>query len=361
MHSFIFILTYWSGGGTEKVFENIANAIHKNFQNSEIFLFVINGFDSKKYSVQDYVNLIESKTQLRKLAKSKNKTVINFSGDWKSGLCTRLVSKKYISWVHQNPLTMKTARTAAINFHILKKSSQLVCVCKEQKKILQNKFHFKNKIVVIYNSVDFDKINELSKVPLPNIAFKYILMTARIDFASKDFFTVVNAYHLLPQEIREYYKLAFLGDGPDKQRLVSYIKEKIPANLQNNIILAGFDKNPYRWMKNASLNILSSKTEGFGVSVIEAMSLSCPEIVTNYTTGAKEISENGKNAEIVEIGNSEQMSKAIEKILTDENKKNELVRNASNFVKQFYQENIKKKLCDFFNSLIPEKDEKAKR
>lgn len=358
MHSFIFILTYWVGGGTEKVFENVANAIYKNFQDSKIFLFVINGFDSKKYSVQDYVNLIESKAQLRKLAKAKDKIIINFSGDWKSGLLTRLISKKYISWVHQNPLTMETARTAFINFHLLKKSTQIVCVCKEQKKILQKDFGFKNEIFVIYNSVDFEKIKMLSEVPLQNINFKFILMTARIDFASKDFFTVVDAYLLLAPELKEKYKLVFLGDGPDKENLVSYIKKKAPEALHKNIILAGFDKNPYRWMKNASINILSSKTEGFGVSVIEAMSLSCPEIVTNYITGAKEISENGKNTEIVEIGNSEQMSNAMQKILTNNEARSELVKNANEFVKQFYQENIERKLCDFFQVNISNHKEK---
>lgn len=358
MKSFIFILTTWAGGGTEKVFENIAEVIYKNFSGSQIFLFVINGFNLEKYSVQEYVTLIPSKEKLKNISKDKKKIIINFSGDWKSGFCARKITKKYISWIHQNPLTMKSARTALINFYILKKSEKIVCVCKEQKEILQNKFNFKNKIDVIYNSVDFEKINGLSKVQLSNINFKYILMTARIDFSSKDFFTVVDSYFLLSKAIQDNYKLVFLGDGPDKEKLVSYIQEKVPANLQKNIIFAGFDKNPYRWMKNASLNILSSKTEGFGVSVIEAMLLNCPEILTNYRTGAKEISENGKNAEIVEIGNAGQMAQTIEKILTDENKRETLVKNASEFVKQFYQENIEKELCYFFNSCIYNQPEK---
>ena len=49
MKSFIFILTTWAGGGTEKVFENIAEVIYKNFSGSQIFLFVINGFNLEKY------------------------------------------------------------------------------------------------------------------------------------------------------------------------------------------------------------------------------------------------------------------------------------------------------------------------
>lgn len=352
MKSFVFILTAWAGGGTEKVFENVASCIIKNIPESKIYLYVVNGFDREKYSVAPYVEVITSKSQLRSLAKETYIVAVNFSGDWKSGRVSKRFFKDYISWIHQNPFTMKKARTSLINFPLLKKSKRIVCVCKEQKEILESNFHFKNEIDVIYNSVDFKKIKSFSAIPLENIDYKYILMTARIDFASKDFYTVIAAYSSLPKTLQENYKLVFLGDGPDRKKLESYIRKKVSSEIQKNIILKGFDKNPYRYMKNASVNILSSKTEGFGVAIIEAMSLDCPEILTNYKTGAKEVSDNGKNAILVETGNKEEMANAIEKVLTDSNYKNKLVNSASIFVKQFYQENIEKLLVSFFESLF---------
>ncbi|MEE0887572.1 MAG: glycosyltransferase [Treponema sp.] len=349
MKSYFFILTYFAGGGTEKVFENVSKVINEKIGNSKIYLFVVNGFNSEKYPVEKFVNVIKSKTELKKIAKSeKNKLVVNFSGDWKSAFVSRQISKDYISWVHQNPLTMKTARTAFINFYLLKKSKRIVCVCKEQKEILENEFGFKNQIEVIYNSVDFEKVKKLSLVPLENIDFNYILMVARLDFNSKDFFTVIKAYCQLPYELQKKYRLIFLGSGPDEQKIINYVENSVPVVLKANIILAGFDKNPYHWIKNASLNILSSKTEGFGVSIIEGMCLECPEILTNYKTGAKEISENGKNSALIPIGDYNLMENAIEKILIDENYKNELLKNASNFVKRFYQSELEKDIVNFF-------------
>lgn len=349
MKSYFFILTYFAGGGTENVFENVSKVINENIGNSKIYLFVVNGFDSEQYPVEKFVNVIKSKGQLKKIAKSeKNKLIVNFSGDWKSAFVSRQISKDYISWVHQNPLTMKTARTAFLNFYLLKKSRKIVCVCKEQKEILEKEFGFKNQIEVIYNSVDFEKIKKLSFAPLENIAFNYILMVARLDFNSKDFFTVIKAYCILPSELQKKYKLIFLGSGPDEQKIVDYIQNYVSEALKENIILAGFDKNPYRWIKNASLNILSSKTEGFSVSVIEGMCLNCPEILTDYRTGSKEVSENGKNTALVPIGDYRLMKNAIEKILTDENYKNELLKNASTFVNQFYQTEVEKDIFDFF-------------
>lgn len=349
MKSYFFILTYFAGGGTEKVFENVSKVINENIGNTKIYLFVINGFNAEQYPVEKFVNIIKSKAELKKIAKSeKNKLVVNFSSDWKSSFVSRQISKDYISWIHQNPLTMKIARTAFINFYLLKKSKKIVCVCKEQKEILENEFGFKNQIEVIYNSVDFEKVKKLSLVPLENIDFNYILMVARLDFNSKDFFTVIKAYSLLPSELQKKYKLVFLGSGPDEQKIINYVENSVPAILKTNIILAGFDKNPYRWIKNASLNILSSKTEGFSVSIIEGMCLDCPEILTNYRTGSKEVSENGKNTVLVPIGDYCLMRNAIERILTDENFKNELVKNASTFVMKFYQSEVEKVIFDFF-------------
>lgn len=349
MKSYFFILTYFAGGGTEKVFENVSKVINENIENAKIYLFVVNGFNSAQYSVEKFVNVIKSKAELKKIAKSeKNKLVVNFSGDWKSSFVSRQISKDYISWIHQNPLTMKTARTAFINFYLLKKSKRIVCVCKEQKEILEKEFGFKNQIEVIYNSVDFEKVKKLSLVPLENIDFNYILMVARLDFNSKDFFTVIKAYSLLSSELQKKYKLIFLGSGPDKQKIIDYVENSVSPVLKANIILAGFDKNPYRWIKNASLNILSSKTEGFSVSIIEGMCLDCPEILTDYRTGSKEVSENGKNTALVPIGDYGFMKNSIEKILMDEKYKKELLKNASTFVKNFYKSEVEKVIFDFF-------------
>ncbi len=346
---YVFILTYYLGGGTERVFENVASALHSQESDAEIYLYVVHGFEETNFILDDYVKIVHSYSSIRKIVLlHHNKIVINFSGDWKSGIVARSLSKKYISWVHCNPFTMHTARSAVLNFHLLRKSNKIVCVCHEQKEILQNEFSFRNNITVIYNSVDSEKIKELSCEPLTCVSNSYILMVARIDFASKDFFTVIDAYENLREKLKSKYKLLFLGDGPDKQKVLAYISKK---HLEDFIILAGFDKNPYRWMKNAACNILSSKNEGFSVSCIESMSLGCPQIVTNYQTGAKEIACGGKTAAIVEIGDVEGLSDSITKILTDNDYRNNLVKNASAFVEQFYQNHFEREVHSFFKAV----------
>lgn len=339
MKGYFFILTYWLGGGTEKVFENVAKVLTKK---NQVFLYVINGFDKKKYTLDSNIKLVENKKDLHKFIK-KESVVVNFSGDWKSALVSTLLSKNFISWIHCNPYTMHGARTGFFNFWLLKKSKKIVCVCNEQKDIFQQEYGFKNDFTVIYNSVDFDNVKTKAEEKL-DIDYKYFLMVARIDFNSKDFFTVIDAYSMLDKNIQNTYKLVFLGEGNDKAKVADYIKEK---NLTENIILPGFDKNPYKWFKNAECNILSSKTEGFSVSIIEGMSIGCPEIITNYKTGAKEISDNGKNAIIVDIGDSVGMSKAMTDIVTNKDLRNTLINNSLTFISEFSQNVFAKRVQDF--------------
>ena len=75
MKKYFFILTYWLGGGTEKVFENIAKVLSEN---NLVYLFVINGFDKEKYTLESNVKLLENKRMLRKHI-TKSSVIVNFS------------------------------------------------------------------------------------------------------------------------------------------------------------------------------------------------------------------------------------------------------------------------------------------
>lgn len=343
-NSYIFILSDYCGGGTETVFNQTAKTLL--LKGEIVYLFVINGFDLSKYGVPAGIQIVQKFSELRKNYKRNNCIVINFSGNWKTSVYARRLSKKYISWIHCNPLTMRTARTWFINFYLLKRSTKIVCVCDEQKQILENQFHFKHNIQVIYNSVDLEKIKIEAQESLPDyMGKKYILMCARFDFKSKDFFTLIDAYKQLDKEIRENYNLVLLGDGKDKVVVESYCAEK---NIQKNVIFPGYDANPFKWMKNASCFVLSSKTEGVSLVPVEAFSCSCPTVLTRYHTGSKEISAEGKNALLVDVGDTLQMVNAINTILTDKTVKQSLVSNATEFAKQFDVSFFQKKVLALF-------------
>ena len=331
--SFVFIFTICSGGGGDTVFKYIVQSLCQKYGNPEIFMFiVVDRGNHKEYSFPETVTYIKNYYELLKVRKAHpNITVINFSGDWKSSVVSFFFFKHYISWFHCNPHVMYKAKSGKINFALLRKSKKIVCVCEEQKQLLVDDYHFTNQFEVVYNPLDISGIQKKSEEPL-FCDFKYILMVARLDLKTKDFFTVIQAYNKLPAKLKNEYNLVFLGSGKDKDVIQEYCAS---LQLEKKIFFPGFDVNPYRWMKYAACFVLSTYAEGFGLAPAEAMALKIPVVITQYQTGCAEITDNGKNAVIVEQGNSDAMAQAFVSVLTDAQKVADLTERAFSYIARF--------------------------
>ena len=176
----------------------------------------------------------------------------------------------------------------------------------EKLKVIYNPINFQR---ILKLSTDYSEIKENEKELLKN---KYICTVCRIDESQKDLKTLIKAYSKLNNDI----KLIIIGEGPDKENLKKYVNQM----TLNNVYFLGNKKNPYIWINNCELFILSSKFEGFGLVLVESLFLNKNVISSNCKVGPAEILENGKYGELFEIGNSKELLEKIEKILK-ENKK----------------------------------------
>lgn len=92
--------------------------------------------------------------------------------------------------------------------------------------------------------------------------------------------------------IRAYAKskqlkpLVLVGTGELKTECEQLVNT---LNLQDKVIFAGFQKNPYPWIKYADAMILSSDFEGLGLVILEALALGTPVISTDCPSGPAEI------------------------------------------------------------------------
>jgi len=121
----------------------------------------------------------------------------------------------------------------------------------------------------------------------------------------KDFETLIRAFHLFNSE--NQYKLVILGDGElrnDLEQLINFL------NIHNDVYLPGFVSNPYKFLKQSSLFILSSRYEGLPNVLIEALYLEVLSISARCKSGPKEILKN--NDLLVDVGDFEMMAKKIE-------------------------------------------------
>jgi len=112
------------------------------------------------------------------------------------------------------------------------------------------------------------------------------------------------------KKVREHLpaRLMILGEGPERSRLLSLAEE---LYIKDDVALPGFVKNPYPYMANSSVFVLSSRTEALPTVLIEALACKVPIVSTDCQSGPREILANGDYGMLVPIGDPNPIAEAI--------------------------------------------------
>lgn len=189
-------------------------------------------------------------------------------------------------------------------------------------------------IQTIFNIIDNDELDILSKQNI-NLNIKdYIVHVGRLE--------VVKRHDILLEAFKKSNldtKLVLVGDGKEKEVIINKIKS---LKLENKVILTGFQQNPYPYIKNAKLLVLSSQYEGLPNVLIESLFLKTPVISTDCQSGPSEILKGDLQKYLVEVNNIDALS---EKMIE--------VYNNPYEIKDIYIEDFKKdKLLNQYLNLI---------
>jgi len=173
------------------------------------------------------------------------------------------------------------------------------------------------KIKVIYNPVVTPELFTKAEEPLDHPWFRpgeppVILGVGRLT-KPKDFPTLIRAFALVRKE--RPARLMILGEGEERPNLEALVRE---LGLEEDVALPGFVENPYKYMKRAAVFVLSSRWEGFGNVLVEAMALGTPVVATDCPSGPAEILEGGKWGRLVPVGNHEALAEATLQVLRGE-------------------------------------------
>ena len=196
------------------------------------------------------------------------------------------------------------------------------------------------KMKVIYNPAIPTDLKKKAKEPLDHAWFApgeppVIIGVGRLE-QQKDFPTLIQAFARVRQ-VRPA-RLLILGWGPNRPQLEALITE---LDLENEVALLGHVDNPLPYMTRATVFVLSSKWEGFGNVVVEAMALGTPVISTNCPSGPSESLANGKYGFLTPIGDTEAMAEKILQVLSGQTK-----YVAPEWLEQFKLENVTQKYLD---------------
>lgn len=171
----------------------------------------------------------------------------------------------------------------------------------------------KRRIRTIYNPVVSRKMSARAreKVAHPWLTdptqrdFKTLISIGRL-VEQKGFDVLLDALFLVRKQ--HDCRLIIVGDGPLRTDLEAIVTR---LRLEENVDFVGWQENPYKFVTRSDLFVLSSRWEGLGNVLIEALACGCPVVATDCQYGPKEILEGGRYGELVKVNNVSDLASKI--------------------------------------------------
>ena len=147
----------------------------------------------------------------------------------------------------------------------------------------------RSRMEVLHNFIDADEIRRKSeeKADISEFTGEFKILTiARLEY-QKGIDIAISAAQIL-EERGIPFKWYVIGDGSERKRLGRMIRAK---GLDNSFILLGIRQNPYPYLKACDLFALTSRFEGYPVTLIEARALCVPILASDMPCIREQISD----------------------------------------------------------------------
>ena len=280
-------------------------------------------------------------------------------------LNTGISTVKKISYYHQDPLYgINLISTNIVFKNLFKYSPWLYDFIKKTKKRIQFRYllNKSDKLIVLseYFCIDMSqklgissqKINVISnpiKSEKYNCGFKkkQILFVGRLEFEQKRPELMLLIWSKLNKMFPDW-ELIFLGDGNARMDLENLVNSMELVNVR----FEGF-VNPMPYYKEASIIGMTSDYEGFGLVLIEAMQYGVVPISFFNWSSLQDIIVNNETGILVKSKDLDDYANKLSKLLSNEEERNRLSKNAVENAKKFDIEVIGPKWIKLFESILP--------
>ncbi len=189
------------------------------------------------------------------------------------------------------------------------------------------------------NNMPIESDNKIS-----NLKNKNIITVGRLEKV-KGYDDLIKLFSKLNNK---EWTLSIVGTGSEYDNLNNLIKE---LNMENNIKLLGFKNTEElnKLYKEASIYIMTSIEESFGLVLLEAASHGLPLIAYDSALGAKEIIKD--NGILIKNRNEKEMINELKNLIDDEKLRKDYQKKSLNISKQYNYNLIKEENINFFKNI----------
>lgn len=147
-----------------------------------------------------------------------------------------------------------------------------------------------NKMTVVYNPYDVEQIFIQSNDEFPKKYQEFynnhrVIVTVGRLFYQKGYWNLIKAFAHLKIECPDA-RLVIIGDGDQDNELKKLATD---LSVEKDILFAGYQKNPFTFIKNADVYVMTSLFEGFPNALVEAMACGVPVVSVDCKSGPREI------------------------------------------------------------------------
>lgn len=343
------------GGGTERMTQILSTSLSE-YKNYSVLVVSLNPCNKCYFELNNKVKFIALNKsnlpilgyiwQLNKICKKYSIDII-INVDVFLSIYTiplKILSRKLkiISWEMFNlENDLGITWSYQLRTFSLRWSDYYVCLTKRDLAAFKKSFDIIKPITYIYNP-----IKQAPTTFNYNIESKNII-TAGNFYHTKGFDLAAEVAKIVLNEHKDW-KWYFYGDGPD----LNYIRKLVSNyNLEDQVILSGRKQNISEIYKDASIYVMTSRLEGFGLVLLEAKYNNIPTISFNCPSGPAEIIEDGISGFLIPPYDTKVMADKINQLISNPNERMEFAKNAKNNLDQFSMSVFQSKWTSIINEL----------
>ena len=336
-----FINNFDHGNGTERCTQLIANGLSKH--NYNVYIISLYHGESPCLEVDHKITLLSVHRELMgtRCFIKKNRIVkdvlTNFINIYNIELVVvvdvalykyiyrlqKYCNIKVVAWEHFNCKINRGFWPALSQRLAVHYADRIIVLGEKDLLNYQAKYPNCKKIERIYNPLMFNESHSI------NVDNKCIIAVGRLE-RQKGFDLLIKAWHKIEHKFYDWQLMIF-GDGT----LYNDLQKKINRRGLKNIHLKGYSSNIDEEFKKASIFVLSSRFEGFGLVLIEAQAKSLPCVSFVCPEGPSEIIENNVNGFLVKPKNINELAEKLEILMSNRELRKQFSDNSQNNLSKF--------------------------
>ena len=205
------------------------------------------------------------------------------------------------------------------------------------------------RVAAIPNAVSLPLIGNTPRLDVAGMVApgrKFLLAVGRFT-EQKGFDRLLNAFACAAERCPDW-DLVILGDGPERSTLEAQVKQ---LNLTKRVHLPGFAGNVAEWYQAADAFVLSSRWEGWGMVLVEAMAHGRAVISVDCDAGPRDIIRNEVDGLLIPQNDPEALAAGLERLMGDAALRERLASRAPEVLERFSPKQIREKWESLFDEL----------